>query len=607
MNPKFRTENMKFKTYNLDCRDVMDMYLADNSVDSIVTDPPYGLGFMGKEWDHGVPGTEFWERALRVLKPGGHLLAFSGSRTYHRMVCAIEDAGFEIRDQIMWVYGSGFPKSLDVSKAIDKAAGVERDEGVPRPFATRRPTDGSGSVMGDGIRAASTAMITAPATNAARQWQGWGTALKPAFEPLVFATKPLPVETERHTIDVNLFILEARLWSLSLANAAEKNSTSNQNELNAACAIAQWTVADCTSTQVALSGQMGMSQFESGIHTSLNIVASWRSTLADLLKHGSTCTTGTRSNTTTDWKTLSYCLSQITPRTIITGLSGLPGCNVSAWNAVQYFSAELKRLNATLELSALVPAISQDRQNYLDVDERVKHEPIVVARKPLIGTVATNVLAHGTGALNIDGCRVGSAGGAKWVPQGDKGDDGQFGGGIKDGGIEIVPGLGRWPANLIHDGSEEVTAGFPDSKGHMCATGTRTQGALYGAVDGGTPDIQPRGDSGSAARFFYCAKASAKDRNDGLDDPGPQFKHGATLRKIENTQTKGNTHPTVKPTDLMAYLCRLVTPPGGIVLDPFMGSGSTGKAAVREGFRFIGCELETEYHLIADARLKAAL
>ncbi len=606
MNPEFRTETMKFKTYNLDCRDVMDMYLADNSVDSIVTDPPYGLGFMGKEWDHGVPGTEFWERALRVLKPGGHLLAFSGSRTYHRMVCAIEDAGFEIRDQIMWVYGSGFPKSLDVSKAIDKAAGAEREVvGVAGK-------SGSACSCMAGDFAGGEYMTTAANTDAARQWQGWGTALKPAFEPLVFATKPLPVETERHTIDVNLFILEARLWSLSLANAAEKNSTSNQNELNAACAIAQWTVADCTSTQVALSGQMGMSQFELVIPTILNIVSSWRGTLADLLKHGSTCTTGTRSNTTTDWKTLSYCLSHITPHTIITGLLGLPGCNVSAWNAVQYFNAELKRLNATLELSALVPAISQDRQNYLDVDERVKHEPIVVARKPLIGTVATNVLMHGTGALNIDRCRVANNGEVTGGSGATKRDTNAFGDFAGNGG-NTTPEAGRWPANLIHDGSAEVTAEFPQT-----TSGARkaAQGALYGAVDGGTPGIQPRVDSGSAARFFYCAKASKSDRDSGLGafeqkrTGGMQATADGSMLTgsgNERVTTRANTHPTVKPTDLMAYLCRLVTPPGGIVLDPFMGSGSTGKAAVREGFRFIGCELETEYHLIADARLKAAL
>lgn len=428
---------MKFKTYNLDCRDVMDMYLADNSVDSIVTDPPYGLGFMGKEWDHGVPGTEFWERALRVLKPGGHLLAFSGSRTYHRMVCAIEDAGFEIRDQIMWVYGSGFPKSLDVSKAIDKAAGAEREvvgSKLGLPGYHLSPHDG-GEALGHGLSSStyetrlSSSQITAPATDAAKQWQGWGTALKPA------------------------------------------------------------------------------------------------------------------------------------------------------------------------------------------------HEPIVVARKPLIGTVATNVLTHGTGALNIDGCRVATNGevtggsGASKIGTNALGD---FAGNAGN----VTPETGRWPANLIHDGSAEVTAQFPQT-----TSGARKAAQGGNGTDGvvafrGKPNLNDfAADSGSAARFFYCAKASKKDRDEGMGDAPVRVMAMSNQAKAElargnmhegdsgmnSAKLRQNNHPTVKPTDLMAYLCRLVTPPGGIVLDPFMGSGSTGKAAVREGFRFIGCELETEYHLIADARLKAAL
>lgn len=159
-------------------------------------------------------------------------------------------------------------------------------------------------------------------------------------------------------------------------------------------------------------------------------------------------------------------------------------------------------------------------------------------------------------------------------------------------------------------GRDEVLAAFPQAKGQQGAiTGSEPSSKTANTFGefAGRASSAPRGDTGSAARFFYCAKASRKDRNEGLVDPGPQFTHGATLRKVENTETKGNTHPTVKPTDLMAYLCRLVTPPGGVVFDPFMGSGSTGKAALREGFRFIGCEKETEYSVIAEARLKAAV
>ena len=597
---------MNYEIFNLDCRDVMDLYLPDNSVDAIVTDPPYGLSFMGKEWDHGVPGVEFWTRALRVLKPGGHLLAFGGTRAYHRLVCAIEDAGFEVRDTIMWVYGSGFPKSLDVSKAIDKAAGVAFDA-IPASGVGFMNAEGAG-----GYNTTKNQLVrSGSSTEAARQWQGWGTALKPAFEPLVVAIKPLLSETELDIINVNLLTLEARLWSLLLANAAEKISTSNRNELNAACAIARWPADDCISTQAALCAQMGTSQFEWATNTSLSIVSSWRSTLVEFSKHGSTSITGTKSSTTTCWKTLNYCLSQITPDTIITGRFPQADRNAPASNAERYFSAELKRLNATQELSAVELAISQDRQNSLDVDASVKHEPICVARKPLIGTVAANVLHWSTGALNIDGCRVGSE--IRYnAPAGNKAGGNSLNmsaGGMPDD-AESRTVEGRWPANIIHDGSDEVVAGFPDAKGQQgdLVGHAKTRGnGIYGDIPPARDAIARVESETSAARFFYCAKASRKDRNEGLADPGPQFTHGATLRKVENTETKGNTHPTVKPTDLMAYLCRLVTPAGGVVFDPFMGSGSTGKAALREGFRFIGCEKETEYSVIAEARLKAAV
>lgn len=298
-----------FTLHHGDCLDVLRA-MPGASVDAVVTDPPYGLAFMGKRWDYDVPSVEIWAECLRVLKPGGHLLAFAGTRTQHRMAVRIEDAGFDIRDMIAWVYGSGFPKSHN------------------GPWG--------------------------------------GTALKPALEP------------------------------------------------------------------------------------------------------------------------------------------------------------------------------------------------ITVARKPLSGAVAENVLRHGTGGLNIDGCRVGN---------------------------ETPERIGRWPANLIHDGSEEVLAGFPHTASG--APGVRRKAHDTNAMAGrlGLTGEQETGygDAGSAARFFYCAKASKADR--GAD----------------------NAHPTVKPTDLMRYLCRLVTPPGGVVLDPFTGSGSTGKAAVLEGLRFIGIEREAEYIGIARARIAAAV
>lgn len=243
------------------------------------------------------------------------------------------------------------------------------------------------------------------------------------------------------------------------------------------------------------------------------------------------------------------------------------------------------------------------------------HEPIVVARKPLIGTVAENVQRHGTGALNIDGCRVPIAAGDDIFAKNPH-THGGFGHAnaavYGDGkGSDYRPASGRWPANLIHDGSEEVLAAFPEAPGQQAAvtgnepTASGFSGAVkFGGMIGRVESRPPRQETDrSAARFFYCAKASRKDRNEGLTDPGPQFTRGTTLRKVERTETSGNTHPTVKPTALMRYLCRLVTTPGGTILDPFTGSGSTGKAALLEGFRFVGIEREPDYFEIAKARI----
>ena len=381
---------------NADCIEAMKT-MADNSVDSIVTDPPYELGFMGKSWDaSGIAfNIEVWQQALRVLKPGGHLIAFSGSRTYHRMAVAIEDAGFQIRDQIMWVYGSGFPKSLNISKAIDgQMLTGKSNSGAIRFANENRPGEGriGASLPVNGI--ASDVMAEArvtnnnPSTDEAKQWDGWGTALKPA------------------------------------------------------------------------------------------------------------------------------------------------------------------------------------------------HESMVLARKPVEGTVANNVLTHGVGGLNIDASRVPSDDGFEkaWDKPVRTNISAQGGKYISEGSQHTVdltsnrPIGGRFPANFIHDGIETEWS-----------------------------------------KFFYCAKASKHDRNEGLDgfelkkagiknESGRGFSETDPHRKI----MAANHHPTVKPTSLMQYLVRLVTPEGGLVLDPFMGSGSTGKACAYEGFDFIGIDQSADYVEIARARIAFA-
>jgi DNA modification methylase len=388
--------------------------LADNSIDSIVTDPPYELGFMGKSWDSS--GIAFnvlvWKEALRILKPGGHLLAFSGSRTYHRMAVAIEDAGFEIRDQLMWVYGSGFPKSLNVAKSIE----AKLKTGKAGPLAQRM------AAMGED------------------------------YEPTPLAGTP----------------------------------------------------------DYRNSGNFFRSKEEGR----------------------------------TEWER--------------------PPLDLTTQQAQQWDGWH----------TALKPA----------------HEPIVMARKPLEGTVAANVLKWGTGAINVDACRVPGDNPSVERRKGtftattEKAHESEAKGRIQNRASAEAyktqrPGelLGRWPANFIHDGLDETWS-----------------------------------------KFFYCPKASTKDRDEGLEHMDKeqsaffQTGNGSSGQPSSLELDKGkrkpraNNHPTVKPTDLMRYLCRLVTPLGGVVLDPFMGSGSTGKGAVLEGFEFIGIELSEEYHELALARIAAA-
>lgn len=669
----------KVKIHIGDCLEVLKT-IQDSSVDSIVTDPPYGLSFMGKKWDYDVPTVSVWEECLRVLKPGGHLLAFAGTRTQHRMAVRIEDAGFEIRDMIAWVYGSGFPKSLDVSKAIDKRGGASvawfgpwfrkwrEDNGVtqkqvaalfpsktgnitgcvanwelgfnmptPEQFNLIRDTFGlpfasveeaEREVVGkkDGYllafapgqdidRSATTLDITAPATDAARQWQGWGTAMKPALETVTFASKPYTDEQVRDIIRSNLFRLEARLWLLSSANAAGKSSTSNQSEYGAACAIAQWNADEITSTRADLCGQMGTSLFALATTTSLNIVSSWRRTLDESWSDGSTSTIETKSSTTIDWRTLKFSVSQITPASIIKACSLPGGFSANASTAESHFNASLLLLQSILTLSVTEPVISLAQHEHQGAGVTPNLDPVVLARKPLAGTVAENVLAHGTGALNIDGCRVGGMASPS-VQRRQGGAPKMSASMYRDAAHnhdekryeESRPGelLGRWPANLIHDGSPEVLAGFPQAKGQQGAlTGaepsSKTANA-FGEFAGRAPSA-PRGDTGSAARFFYCAKASESDREEGIEGIEGI---GALRDSGRGSARHKNRHPTVKPTDLMRYLVRLVTPPGGVVLDPFMGSGSTGKASVLEGFSFIGIEREAEYFEIAESRISFA-
>ena len=425
--------------------------LEPESVDAVVTDPPYGISFNGAAWDHDVPGPDYWAAVLRVLKPGGHLLSFSSARTYHRAAWAIEAGGFEVRDQLMWLYGSGFPKSVDISKAIDRQRhDAEQVYQVTTWVAKAR--DAAGLTNSDIDRAFGFHGMAGHWTSQASQ------PSVPTLEQVPTLLKVLGVQESEVPTEV------ARLL-------VELNSKKGEPGEN-------WKRRQVVGTQLCQDTKV------------CNTKAHRKPKGLDAIPYKQVDITKPATPEAQSWE---------------------------GWG------------------TALKPA----------------HEPIALARKPHAGPIYRNVLKHGTGALNIQASRVPSDDGYEkaWdskvsslngSPHFDRG-QGRSQIDLND----YKPTGGRWPANVLHDGSEEVTQGM-----------------------------------GEASRFFYCPKPSKRERGE------------------------ANNHPTVKPLELMAYLVRLVTPPGGLVLDPFMGSGTTGVAAVREGFRFLGIELDSEYFLLAKTRIE---
>jgi len=630
--------------------------MPDASVDSVVTDPPYGLGkepkardvlrawldgeefkpggagFMGKSWDAFVPSPLVWAECLRVLKPGGHLVAFAGSRTYDWIVMGVRLAGFEVRDQLIWMYGSGFPKSLNVSKAIDRAAGAEREVvGVGVSWNRPDSTDGHTARMNTSPGVYD---ITAPATEAARQWDGWGTALKPSHEPVVWARKPLNAVPFASILAECSVTMEALLWSISPAKLVETCSASNLAALEEESGSALWTAAAFnTLSSVGRSGVMDMCSSPEAGRTLWSIASSWSAILDESWRRMSTSTTKTETDLITAWKTCASLASLITPESTTraatthggiawSAASAAKGSTVDGWNLTPTPRHTADAL-ATSEIAVKVSAeIARIAESLLASSEDLPrgsasrrattrpavpdHEPVVLARKPLSGTVADNVLGHGTGAINVDGCRVGTGGGTKWENQGNAKTP-IFGmGGCAPVGID----KGRWPANILHDGSPEVLAVFPETTSG--ANPTRRSGLGYHGAKGQGECHAPRGeDTGSAARFYYCAKASRAERELGLADFALETVGDGRKTANDTAYQRGktqrrNVHPTVKPVSVMRWLVRLVTPPGGVVFDPYSGSGTTGIAAALEGFEFTGCELSPEYVEIARARISHA-
>lgn len=507
------TQNKQYTIYQASCLDVMDS-LPENSIDAIVTDPPYEINFMNKGWDNtGIAfDVETWKKALRVLKPGGILLAFNHSRTFHRMMVAIEDAGFELRDTIMWLYGSGFPKSHNIAKAIDKKGG----------------------------------------------------------NPLIVKEIAESLKNAR----------EEKQLTKSYCDKMFCNSSTNWSWYEGRNGVAR--VPDEKTFDKICKLFPSMIKYKNDIKELQTIIGTYE-------------------------------------RTKNSGGMPLQGeCNKI-------------NINITIPTSDLA-----QKWNGYGTALKPAFEPIVMARKPFKGSVAENVLKYGTGGININECRIETDETIKnhsrsSVSSKSKGVYGDS----KNQETHQTKGqkLGRFPANIIHDGSEEVTSRFPNTKsGDSNGFVGKDTNKIFGKYQNNV--INPSNvyaDEGNASRYFYCAKASVKDRDDGLEEFNKQFTASAEFRpnhmekalQGENGnpygrwQPRKNIHPTVKPTELMQYLVRLVTPKGGTILDPFMGSGSTGKAAMIENtehnanYHFIGIDLDRDeegnprgYCDIAKARIE---
>ena len=565
-----------------DCREVLPSL---EPVETCITDPPYGLSFMGKAWDHAVPDETYWSPVRDAVKPGGMLLAFGGTRLWHWLAVGIEQAGWEIRDTLMWLYGSGFPKSLDISKAIDKGAGAEREPGrtlITDGTRGSTPNAPAAATCGDcgkprwGADYCRCQRDGGPATDAAKTWDGWGTAMKPAWENILVAQSPGTTETEAGIIVENLIRLEAQLCLLLSDATIARLSSPSSLSVPKLLGIARWTADDRTSTRDALRGQTDTSRFESATLTSLNTVRSWRTILADLWKRGNTSTIRTGSRTTTDWPTLRSCLSEITPASIIPAEIRGHGSMLRASTAVAYFHAAVVSIASTHTLSVLGGATAKGRTSRLvgaDLGLAPNWEPIILAMNPLDGTFAANALEHGVAGLNVDGARIGTEGGTR-------GSNYPKTGLLGIGGNATIEQIdaGRWPANLVLD--EEAAQLLDEQSGERPGGGSIRNGRGMGYHGGeAVREREPMGDFGGASRFFYTSKASRSDRG------------------------RDNDHPTVKPSDLMKWLCTLTaTPTGGTILDPFMGSGTTLYAAKETGRKAIGIELDEKWCEIAAQR-----
>jgi len=588
-----------------DCREVLAS-LPDCSVDSVVTDPPYELGFMGKAWDgSGIAySVEMWAEVLRVLKPGGHLCAFGGTRTYHRMACAIEDAGFEIRDSLHWTFASGFPKSLDVSKAIDKAAGAEREtiESRRSGIASGHTTFGDDNWKGIGQ---SHYDITAAATDAAKQWEGWGTALKPAHEPIVLARKPLGTPAINVVDRVELELRRAGhqgeiRWSRKHANDAascETQTTSSSiraqpmEETSASLAVASEMLSDVKPT--ASSSEKTIASGERQMPTTFAPTTEKKQQNSEL-----------KSSTRTEQSARVAMRRPESSSPLTTSTEVEPSIE-KPFGARSTNKSSAKDSLTVIESYVGIATGLSGSWGTVRIDllsDGTFCWPNGLPQQTMAScTVAANVLTHGTGALNIDGARVDM--GDEYDPSkiqrtSQNGDPEKWRMNRSHNGKEIAtykPG-GRWPANVI----------FDTEAGALLDEQADGASRFFTAIE-----WEPEVD----VPFRYIAKPGKRERNAGLDGlpersggVGDERPSGSFSERLNNpaVQPRANHHPTVKPLALMRWLVKLVTPPGGTVLEPFAGSGTTLMACVMEGFNGIGIEMTDEYLPIIEGRVRWA-
>ena len=569
---------------------------------------------MGKAWDGDKGGRDQWiawlrdimRTAMGLLKPGGHALVWALPRTSHWTATAIEDAGFEIRDVVVHLFGTGFPKSLDVSKAIDAAAGVDREvvgikhgDKYPNGPGGNTFSVGSGS---DGSRVGPQP-LTAPATPDAARFAGYGTSLKPGYEGWVLARKPIAILDAVRMVD-------ACLCNLSASIAVEDSASSRaERPEDRPCASAAKPAGKRRATSVGSFAAMDTSPSASATASSLSIVSSWRRTLAECSDLASTFTTAMASSLTTDLQTLNSSASRITPASIIRAASNHDGSTSLVLDVARRFAALQAKCDAIRILTATASvgpseddsgnSGSPSRPDGSVTLEGTGSDNWILARKPLAGTVAANAIAYGTGGLRIDDCRIGSD---QISQHGRSGDLYGFTTAQKPGG----QWTGRFPANVTLD--EEAAAMLDEQSGSLQSGGRSGVSYDTGYVTGVASEWTIGGggsgrciaDTGGASRFFYVAKAPRAEKDAGLDHL--PLRTGGDATDGGNGGVR-NHHPTVKSIALMRWLCRLITPPGGIVLDMFAGSGTTGLAALAEGLRFVGVEREAEFVDIAAGRL----